>query len=329
MLRLRPLAFVISLSLLGQWGTAAPASAQPSPSAEDREGARALGYAGLSAFDSKRWAEAYEKFRAANELVHSPVFELYMARAKLQLGDLLAATALLKALTESAGAPDEEPAWQRARDDAKQELEAVERRIPRLVVTLTGAQPARYSLEVDGVSVALGAERRLNPGKHTVKLQVGDQRVVESVELVQAEGTRQLTLSLKPAPKPPRQDRAKAPAAPQGKTGADAASQGVPTWLSLSIMGLGAVSLGVSGVSWLAANAAADDAKAGCVDNRCPSDNEAFKDDALGYASVSTWTLVGGAAAVIGGGALWLFAGPSDGARVGVGPQRLLVSTTF
>src|SRR5690606_3720863 len=163
---------MISLSLLGQWVTAAQVGAQADPSAEDREGARALGYAGLSAFDSKRWAEAYEKFRAANELVYSPVFELYMARAKLQLGDLLASTALLKGLTERAVTPGEEPAWQRARDDAKLELEAVERRIPRLVVTLSGDQPASYSLEVDGVDVALGAARRLNPGKHTVKLQV-------------------------------------------------------------------------------------------------------------------------------------------------------------
>ncbi len=310
---------------------ASPLAAQPAsePDEAARAEARRLGYEGLSAFDAKRWAEAFERFRAAEERVHSPVFVLYMARAKRKLGDLIEASRLL-ASVERAGKPGEDAAWQRARDDAARELDALELSIPKLHVE-TDTAPGEYELSVDGSAARLGEALRLNPGKHTVTLQAGGKRIVETVELVAAEGTRKLILKLEQRVSPPTPHSAqtsglvKEPSA----TPADSASgAGVPTWLSLGMVGLGAVSLGVSGFSWLKANDRADAAKDGCVDKICPEENEAAKDDALFYAGVSTWTLIGGAALVVGGGVLWLTSSP-DSTQVGVGPRQVVLRTTF
>ncbi|MCB9590176.1 MAG: hypothetical protein H6718_32480 [Polyangiaceae bacterium] len=310
---------------------AAPVAAQPSePDEATRAEARRLGYDGLSAFEAKRWAVAYERFRAAEELVHSPVFVLYMARAKLKLGDLLEASRLL-ASVERSGRPGEDAAWQRARDDAAHELVELERRIPKLVVQAEPA-PANYGLQVDGEAAKLGEPLRLNPGKHTVTLLVGQQRRVETLELAPAEGTRKLVLKLEEGSSPPRKATAKATETPpQGDVGQDTQGDeatGVPAWLSFGMMGLGAVSLGVSGFAWLKANDQADAAKENCQGNVCPEENQGAKDDALLYANVSTWTLIGGAALVVGGGVLWLTSSDSK-TQVGVGPRFVTVQSSF
>lgn len=111
-----------------------------------------------------------------------------MARAKLQLGDLIEASRLLSSV-ERAGSRGEDAAWQRAREDAAREQEALERRVPKLRAETDG-EVGEHELQVDGAAAKLGATLRLNPGKHTVTLQVGDTRYVETVELVAAEGTR-------------------------------------------------------------------------------------------------------------------------------------------
>lgn len=309
---------------------AMPAGAQAAgPDEATRAEARRLGYEGLSAFDAKRWAEAYERFRAAEELVHSPVFVLYMARAKVKLGDLMEGARLL-ASVERSGKPGEDAAWQRARDDAASELEAVERRIPKLQIEVD-RQPSEYELQVDGTPAKLGEALRLNPGKHTVTLEADGERVVETVELVAAEGTRRLALNLERSVSPPKPAPAAEPL-PLSDAGArprDASASGVPTWVSLGMAGLGAVSLGVSGFAWLKANDRADAAKQGCEGTICPEENQGAKDDALFYADVSTWTLVGGAALVIGGGVLWLTSSSSEQSQVGVGPRHLVFRTAF
>ncbi|MEZ4376084.1 MAG: hypothetical protein R3B07_35085 [Polyangiaceae bacterium] len=314
---------------------AAPVGAQPSagPDEATRAEARRLGYDGLSAFEAKRWAVAYERFRAAEELVHSPVFILYMARSKSKLGDLLEASRLL-ASVERSGSPGEDAAWQRARDDAALELQELERRIPKLVVEAAPA-PADYSLQVDGSEARLGEALRLNPGKHTVTLRAGTERRVETLELVAAEGTRKLSLKLERGSSPPK-ETGKGPqtTAPGGlgdgalRDASSDESAGVPAWLSLGMLGIGAVSLGVSGFAWLKANDRADAAKQGCDGNICPRENTGAKDDALLYANVSTWTLIGGAALMVGGGVLWLTSSDS-GTQVGVGPRFVTVQSSF
>ena len=89
------------------WLVALKAAAQePEPRADDKsaqgdESARwaaersavQLGHDGLALYEASRWSEAHERFQTAERLVHSPVFQLYMARCRRNMGRLIEAGA--------------------------------------------------------------------------------------------------------------------------------------------------------------------------------------------------------------------------------------------
>ena len=62
----------------------------------DAERARALelGKSAIEVYNEGRWVDAYDRFAKADKLVHSPVFVLYMARCRRQLGNLVQAQTL-------------------------------------------------------------------------------------------------------------------------------------------------------------------------------------------------------------------------------------------
>jgi hypothetical protein len=87
------------------------------------------GQRGLEAFRERDWATAYDSFRQAETLVHSPVFLLYMARARAEEGahpealDLYARVVAEK-LPENAPA-----AWRQAVRQAESESQALRARL--------------------------------------------------------------------------------------------------------------------------------------------------------------------------------------------------------
>ena len=113
------------------------------PTLTDAERAVSIGRTAMSLFKEERWAAAYDKFSEAETVAHSPVFLLYMARCKRQLGELKAARALYVRVVEDKppdGAPE---SWKNAQNEASKELVDL---FPRLRISVRGG-PAEVKLD--------------------------------------------------------------------------------------------------------------------------------------------------------------------------------------
>src|SRR6185312_8362197 len=117
----------------------APASASAQLSDADKASARALAQQGQDALDKRDFATAADRFARAGELVHVPTLALGLARARMGLGQWVAAAETYNRLVREgvpAGAP---PIFARAVADARKELAELEPRIPSVIIAVKGA----------------------------------------------------------------------------------------------------------------------------------------------------------------------------------------------
>lgn len=159
-----PALFFLAVTLF----TSSAALAQPSP--EDGRRAVELGKEAKAAYEQGRWAEALEKFKQADAIVHSPVFTLYVARTERRVGKLLEARAdFQKLLAEELGPNDPDP-WVAAHRDAKAELAQLEGLIPQVTLSLASPGSVDDRADVDGQPFLWAKPLELNPGEHTVHI---------------------------------------------------------------------------------------------------------------------------------------------------------------
>ena len=116
------------------------------------------------AFDQSQWRGALELFEQAEAKAHSPVLLLYAARCHRNLGELIAARQLFKRVIDEPLGPDAPEPFKAAQSDAAADLEAVEGRIP-VVVLDRSAAPKDWRVTVDGVAVD-SDEVPVDPGEH-------------------------------------------------------------------------------------------------------------------------------------------------------------------
>jgi hypothetical protein len=177
------------------------------------------------------------------------------AKAQIGLGKLVAAHELFARIVREGAPAGSPPAFGKAVAEARKAMEAMEPRIPSVVITVKGH--AAPKVTVDGVPVpaaALGVNRPVDPGKHVVRAEAEGFAPTE-VPFSVAEGkTAAVNVELKPAaaapkaappPPPPRPEvPAPQPAAKGGST------QKILGWSSLGIGGgallMGAVTGGVA-----------------------------------------------------------------------------------
>jgi hypothetical protein len=150
-----------------------------------------LGHDALALYEASRWDEAYARFETAEQLVHSPVFLLYMARCRRNAGRLLEAAERLERLSVERVAEDAPAAWHGAIADASAELIALRRAIPRIVVVVRGAPNARVSLDGRELSTtALGKPLAVDPGRHALIARDSNGRqVVRSFQVAEGQPT--------------------------------------------------------------------------------------------------------------------------------------------
>jgi len=280
----RWLGFVV---LVGGLGVASNVEAQ-APSETDRELAVQMGRKGIDLYNGQRFEDAFDQFRNAEALVHSPVFVLYMARIEQRRGHWVAALRLFDQMMSEAPPPDAPQSWVRARKESELERADLAAIIPQLVIDAGPAPSEAVQIWVDGQMVPDWQTRPLlvDPGTHAVAGRWGQHSAHAQVQAVARNKRVVARLHFPvplPAPSPVLRTSSPTPTTPLPDTGAS--TQETAGYVLLGLGGAaGLATLGV-GIGALAHHSAFSDE---CVDNRCP---RALSDDIALHDRLVTTTL--------------------------------------
>ncbi len=246
---------IFSLALLASTvallAGAPSALAQSPPTADPKEMARSAGEDGLELYRAGKFAAAYERFAMAEQIAHSPVFVLWMARSKRGTHELLAAKRLLERVATEELAPTASSKWLTAQDEAKRELEALALKIPRVKLSASGAPPDA-KLELDGNAALPNQEIEVDPGAHTARASAPGRTPV-SKSVVVEEGTTLVELRFEAASAPPPDEGSLIPGAVMVGAGLLGIAGGVVTG-SYALVLAGEIADGCDGRSCLASD---------------------------------------------------------------------------
>ena len=304
----------------------------------ERELAVQLGREGVALYNDQRFEDAFDRFANAEELVHSPVFLIYMARCDHKRGNWVAALDRYDALVIEKFRDDAPKEWMRAREEAELERARLAQQIPTVSIAVGDVPHDRVSVWIDGVFNRSwhAGEVTVDPGPHQIIGQHGAQTARKRINAAPGQKAIPVALGLvaqhdvssvlaRPAPSmgalfqspSPKPERPKAEA-----TG----GQRIAGYFMLSLGGvLAATTLGV-GIAALAHDGSFSDQ---CLDGRCP---KAVADDVELLDELQRATLglgISSAVMFIAGGIVVGTApkGESPSKRVGlsVGPNGLWV----
>lgn len=164
-------------------------SAHADPSAADKRSADSLVLEGKRLLKAGDAAAALEKFQAAYALTRAPTTGLEVAMAFEAMGKLVEARAMVVKVGQLPGETIEPWAHKQARASAASAIEALDTRIPSLVLRIQGAPKETVTATVDGFPVpaeSLAAPLQFNPGKREVVVTAPGYRTAKTtVELVE------------------------------------------------------------------------------------------------------------------------------------------------
>jgi hypothetical protein len=302
----RRLAFALVLAAASLSGVPAYAQAHP-PTAQELETARTLYKEGKELRAQGDLRGALEKLQAAHALGNTPVTGIELARTYVLVGQIVEAREVCLYIARMPTAGDETEKSVEARTEAAHLAEELRPRIPTLRVKIEGLPADETAhLSIDGVSVpdaALTEPQKVDPGKHTVAIRVGEgptareARGAGMVNEGQA-GEVTLTVPLKPAVVVP----IVGPEAPQPRlsgTGPLLVKIGFGTAIAGGALGLVAGFSAINKANGLASE---------CPDNHCVNGSTGASDleAARTWATVTNVALVvGSAGAVVGLIGLW------------------------
>lgn len=318
--------------------------AEGEPDDSTRAAARALGTQGIEAYWANDYRTASTKLDRAFRLYATSTLGLWSARARVQLGQLVAGAERYREALRAAPLGDAE-AQQKAQSEARAELDKLTPRIPTLTVHISNARADDVAVTLDGVAIPsalLDEARPTDPGKHIVvasRAANGSERQQIEVQLREGE-QRQLTIRFKQqesiASEPvsgageglaltPLSPRAAAEEAPAS---APVADRRATTTSPLKPLGIVMLSFGGAGLATAAVTALLANSKRGeCIEDVCEPDIKQSYDS---LRTVSTVAFYVGAGLAVGGLVMFLTA-PSDEAAVALrlGPGSAAVSGRF
>jgi hypothetical protein len=273
--------------------------------AEAKAKARETWKEGLQNEATGKWEAALAAFKKVAEFKSTPEVRYHIAFCTEKMGhyvDALGAYKLALFEAHEARKKDVEKAAQEA-------LSALEPKIPKLtIVRGDGATVAEVTL--DGVALgpaSIGASMQANPGPHVVKATApGRDDYNDEFSLADAE-VKTITLKLPETPKPVAKAPPPAPVAPEPPPSMSPMRVG-----GFIGVGVGAVSLAMSGIFALKRSSAISDLDAQCGADRqtCPFDSKSTYDSGKTAATVTAVTLVTGVVAAGVGGALLYLSSP-------------------
>jgi len=288
-------------------------SSAPSASGPDEQRRTTLYKEGFDAATAGRWAEAKDRFAQALAIRASAKVYFSLAQAEEELGQLASASRDYKHALDDARAAGEND----VASAAGAALAALEPRVPRVRVIVTGASGAVATL--DGQTVAVNTPIAVDPGAYHIVVSAPGMREAQATVAV---GERQ-QLDV-----PVRLDEQASAGAASGPTEAAGPSPERTSfpWRTVGLVtaGAGLVTLGVGTYFGLDAKSKNDQSNtSGCKSNNdCTPSAAAIRRDAITAGNISTVLFVAGGVLAAGGVALWLLAPAlhTDGAVVSASP---------
>jgi hypothetical protein len=258
----------------------------------DRATARKLAQQGQDALDHKDYTTAVDRFDRARQLIAAPTIALGLARAQVGLGKLVAAQETYARIVREGVAPGASAVFTKAVADARAELDALEPRIPTVVIELKGATSAKVTL--DGAIIpaaAIGVSRPVDPGQHAVRAEADGFAPAEASFTVDERKSERVALTLVPAPR----------SAPADHDGSASPAKSSPMrTIGFVGIGLGAAGLALGGITGAMALGKHSELAPICPMGHCTNQAPAIDQYHL-YANLSTaGFVVGGAFAVTG-----------------------------
>jgi len=249
---------------------ACPAAAQVDDAT--RTAARALGTAGVDAYQAGDYPTASDKLEKAYGLLKVPTLGLWSGRALVKLGKWVEASERFLETTNLQVPAGDYAVQKQAQADAAEDLKALLPKVPVVTVNVEGAALADCSIDVDGHPVAtslLAAGRMMNPGKHVLEARHGNDRAQSEVTATEGERTTAVfkfaatpagiaEVPLVPPPAPIEPVKHAAPGSTQRTLG----------WAAVGAGG-GGILLGVIAGSIALGKKSDIENNASCVDYRC------------------------------------------------------------
>jgi hypothetical protein len=306
-----------------------------------RTAARALGTAGVDAYQANDFAAAADKLEKAYGLLRAPSLGLWSGRALVKVGKWVEAAERFLEVTSLQVPTGEYAVQKQAQNDAAAELQALKPRIPALVVKVDGAAVAECTFSVDGQPVAstlLVDGRLVNPGAHVVEARHGSDQARAEVSTVEGE-RKTVVLSFNAALPPPAVAvapvavapvAAPAPVEPPPKQASPEPSSAQRTWGWVAV-GAGGVGLLVGGVAGIVALGSKNDidSNPNCTNNRCAPSESGTVDAYNSLRTVSSIGLYAGAGLAVLGAVLVFTAPHRPSTQAFVGPSSIGMRGSF
>lgn len=273
------------------------------------ERALTLAYEGDALFAKGKWSDAYDRFAEAEKLEHSPVFVLYMARARRNANQLLSAASLYRKVASEKQPSDAPKPFRDALADAVSELAETEARTPRLKVAVRGVPAKDVTVLHNGEPFPTNKLVFVDPGSHSFTARSGGQLQTRVVRSAAGDEDTEVLMDFSER----QSGRARGGLAP-----------------GIVVLSIGALGIDVGIVSGAIAAKISGDVKEGCIDNHCLRSDADALSSARTLATVSTVSFIaGGVAAATGLVLVVTRPGASSGPEVAVGPSGLLVRGRF
>ncbi len=307
----------------------------------DPAAAQTLFYDARNLMKQGKFAEACPKFEESLRLDEGIGTRFNLADCEEHLGRLATAWAGFLEVAGKARAakqPDREKI-------ARQRAQAIEPRLPKLVVDVEGGAPEGFEVKRDGVLVgaaAWGTAIPVDPGQHTIvatapgrqpwetRVQIAEAKtahvaVPRDLPAAPVATAAQPAVSAPPAAPPPSASPPEPPPSQTQLTNADGLRDAFPApenddpgkaqrIVGWTAGGLGLATLGVAGGFGLVSMNKHNDARAHCTGDVCDSTGAGLREDAIRAGNVATGAAIGGGIGLALGAVLLLTA-PSSSPR--------------
>lgn len=266
-------------------------SAHAEPSAADRESARSLMVDGDRKMEARDAAGAMTAYRAAHEIMKVPSTGASYADAALAAGFFVEARDACLQVARIPAAANENAAFQKARAQCAEIVPKADAKIATITIKLTPVPGAgEPTVAFDGVNVPVGAllvPRKINPGKHVLSATLAGHADYRRETVIKEGENYELALTFAkedgtPVAAPPSAATTPTEAPPRPLP---AAGRSPLVYVGFGVAAVGFVAGGVTGGLALSK---ASDAKVGCVDQRCPRENQDTADGSRTLGTVST-----------------------------------------